>query len=342
MFGVGQVRPKQLLVTVDGEVFGGTLEKQTVGIQLSSGQITQVPLAQISRFGYRKRAGEPEEWTFDRPMIALRSGERMLIAAPSNSIEVMTQYGMLKLKPESIASIDFQPEDRAFPSVQLSDGSRFAGLATADHFEFQLVGTTTQQKVSFPASTVTRLQLGKNPDDAAATDPVPTLQLTNNDQFTGALSGQIKLDTAFDTITIGGSELASLSHAPEAGLDVQVTLWDQTTLSGQLRDPQLVCNLKSGVTMTVPVPLINKYENPLPRPSDMMVDKIKAIVTDLAAEDWQRRERAEQQLVTIGTSVVPVLKEVRDVQPLEAQQRIDSVLKQLEKKPEAPVPMPQQ
>jgi hypothetical protein len=334
MFSVGQVRPRQLLVTVDGEVFGGTLDVQTIGMQLSSGQTTQIPLTQISRFGYRKRSGEAEEWTFDRPMVSLRSGERMLVSLPTTPIDVVTQYGALKLKPESIAAIDFQPEDRAIPEVLLSDGSRFTGLATADHFELQLVGTASQQTVTFPLSIISRLQFGKNPEDAqSGPDAPPTLRLTNEDEFAGTIAGQLKLETTFDTITINGSELASLAHTPDAGFDVQATLWDQTTLSGQLKDPQVTCNLKSGVSVTVPVPMIARYENSHPRPSDTMVDRIKAVVADLSAEDWKKREAAEAQLVTMGTSVIPVLKEMRDSQPIEAQQRIDSVLKQLDKKP---------
>ena len=62
LINVGEYRPRQLVVTADGEIFGGKLEKETIGIELSSGQVTQVPLGQINRLGYRKRAGEPEEW----------------------------------------------------------------------------------------------------------------------------------------------------------------------------------------------------------------------------------------------------------------------------------------
>jgi hypothetical protein len=60
LINVGQFKPRQLLVTLDGEVFGGALGKETVAIQLSSGQTTQVPLSQISRFGYRNHSNNPE------------------------------------------------------------------------------------------------------------------------------------------------------------------------------------------------------------------------------------------------------------------------------------------
>lgn len=334
LVNVGQFRPRQLLVTVDGEVFGGSLEKETIGMTLSSGQATQVPLSQIVRFGYRKRSGEPQEWSFDRPMVVLRSGERMLVSMPAAPIEVMTQYGLLKLKPEAIAAINFQPEDRGGHEVELTDGSKFSALAMAETFPLQLVGTASQQAVSFPSAMVARLQFNK-PSESTA-DASASLQMINQDVLVGTLGGQLKLDTNFDTITVNGGELLSLSRAPESGMDIQIALWDQTTLSGQLREAQLTCNLKSGVTVTVPVPLISKYDNPLPRPSEMMVDRIKTVVKDLSVEDWRQRERAEQQLTAMGTSVISVIKELREGQPLEAQQRIDSILKSLEAKPASP------
>src|SRR5262249_36267700 len=57
LINVGQFRPRQLIITSDGQIFGGKLQKETIDLELSSGQVTQVPLSQILRAGYRKRAG---------------------------------------------------------------------------------------------------------------------------------------------------------------------------------------------------------------------------------------------------------------------------------------------
>ena len=46
-----------------------------------------------------------------------------------------------------------------------------------------------------------------------------------------------------------------------------VTLWDGTTLSGQLQDQELKVTLASGGTMKVPVALVVEYEQPQPQPS---------------------------------------------------------------------------
>jgi hypothetical protein len=76
---------------------------------------------------------------------------------------------------------------------------------------------------------------------------------------------------------------------------------------------------------------VRAYVNPSAQPSAMMMDRIKAIVADLNADDWKQRDAAEEQLVKLGPGVGGTLKAMRDQQPPEAQQRIDSVLKKLGK-----------
>jgi hypothetical protein len=129
LINVGTYRPRQLLITTDGEVFGGHLRRQVLSLRLSSGQQIDVPLAHVARAGYRKRPAEPEEWTFAKPMVTLRTGDRVEVGMPVDEIDVVTRYGKLRLKPAAIAAIEFQPEDGGGAShqIHLTDGSRFAG-----------------------------------------------------------------------------------------------------------------------------------------------------------------------------------------------------------------------
>ncbi len=77
--------------------------------------------------------------------------------------------------------------------------------------------------------------------------------------------------------------------------------------------------------------MLESYSNPSATVPPMIMEKIKQIVGDLNADDWKQRDAAEHALVKIGPSVVVTLKQMREAQPPEAQQRIDSVLKQLQK-----------
>jgi len=330
LINVGQFRPRQLIVTADGEIFGGKLAKETIDLELSSGQTTQIPLSQVSRIGWRKRAGESEDpQALDKPFVILRSGDRMAIVAPTNPLPVMTRYGQLNLRPESVSAIAFASEDSGVHQVFLTDGSRFSGLVTGDHFDFKLAGGAGGQSVSFPSSALARLQLTTKVDEPG--DSSSTINLANDDLLVGSLVGKMKLDTAFDSITLNAPEIKSLTRAKDAGLDVQIELWDQTRMSGQLDQQELTCALSSGVQMKVPVALVEQYTQPLPQPSATMIEKIKGLVTELNADDWKQREQAQAQLTTMGPAVITVLKQSRASAGPEAQQRIDSIVHGLEK-----------
>jgi hypothetical protein len=349
LINVGEYRPRQLLITTDGEIFGGRLEQQRVDLQLTSGQVTQIPLGQISRFGYRKRPGEPEEWTFNKPFVSLRSGDRIDIEMPTQPIDVVTRYGPLKLDPKTIAAIIFQNEDSGVHDIRLTDGSHFAGLVSGAEFEMKLSGENSaatepsaepstspapsipQQVVHFPTSAIAKIQLAAAPDDVDE-DQTPTLKLSNDDLLVGALSGELKLDTAFDTLSLNAAQLRKLNHDKDNSTDVQVTLWDGSVMSGQLQDPSLKCQLASGVTVSVPVALVDEYNQPQPAPDAGMIEKIKASVAQLNADDWKTRDRAQAELTTMGSVVISTLKEMRPSQPPEAQQRIDQILSSVQKK----------
>lgn len=332
LLNVGQFRPRQLVVSSDGEVFGGRLSKDTIELELSSGQTTQVPLSQILRIGWRKHPNESDDpmATPEKPMLALRSGDRIAVDMPVQPIDVATRYGLLKLQPQSVAAIAYASEDVGVHQIFLTDGSRFAGLVNGEQFQFKLAGGAGGQAVSLPASSLSRLQIAKGDSDPE--DTAPTMVLSNDDLLVGALVGELKLDTAFDTISLNAPEIKSLTRAKDGGTDVQIELWDQSRVSGNLQAQELACALASGITIKVPVMMIEQYTQPLPQPSSAMIERIKALVVELGADDWKQRERAESQLASMGIAVVNTLKEMRPSVGPEAQQRIDSVLRQVESK----------
>jgi hypothetical protein len=327
LLNVGQYRPRQLVVMSNGEVFGGNLESQGISMELSSGQVVQVPLMQISRVGYRKGPDEPEEWTFDKPFVLMRSGDRVDVEMPAGPIDVTTRYGLLHLDPQSIASILFQSDDNGVHEVLMTDGSKFAGLVATPDFEMKLSSGYSDQPVKFSTSGMIAMQLAGKVNDTD--DSTPTATLANQDILVGTLQGALKLDTAFDTLQINAPEVKHVIHSTPGSPDVQITLWDNSTVSGQLEDQTVECKLLSGPTIDLPVALLQDYNQPLPTPSATMIDKIKASVTDLSADDWKARDQAEATLVAMGTPVISVLKDLRASQPPEAQERIDAVLKQL-------------
>ena len=132
-----------------------------------------------------------------------------------------------------------------------------------------------------------------------------------------------------------------MSKAKESVQDVQVSLWDGTTFSGQLREPELSCKLASGVQIKVPIALLEEYSQPQPQPSALMLEKIKSLVAQLNNDDWHERDRAQAALTAMGPVAQSVLKQMRPDQPAEAQKTIDLILQKFEEqrkknKPGAP------
>ncbi len=325
LFNIGQFKARQLVVTSDGQVIGGQLDRPAIDVELSSGQVTKIPLNQITRLGYRKRADEPEEWTFEKPYVALRTGERMFVGMPVEPVSFASRYGLLKVDPKSIAAINWQSDNSAVHELALVDGTTLAGLFGGERLE--LVRDGSSEPIKIDASLVLRWQF-KNLQDGPDGDG-PFLDTTSGDHFAGSLSGPLHVETSFDALEIAGEQIAHLERLKDSSSDVQITLWDGATVSGRLVEADLPVKTLSGLEMKVPLGLLKEYDQPLPRPPAAMVEQIKTLVGQLNADDWKERDRAQEQLAGLGVSILSVLNDLRTTQPAESQQRIDAIVKQL-------------
>jgi hypothetical protein len=331
LLSVGKQHPLQLIVTVDGEVFGGTPEREFVTLQLSSGQTVKIPASQVSRAGYRRRPSEPDEINFTKPAIILRTGERVAILPPTSPIEVATRFGVIKLDPSTVASITLKSEDASVHQIALSDGSKLSGLLIAPSFDLTLDGAAGPVHLTIPTSSLARLRPTVAPDPDAPEEDRPELRCTGDDVLHGTIDGTFSLDTAFETVTIRGDQVRKITRANPNSTELQVTLWDQTLLSGQPTTATLPVKLVSGPTVIVPLDLLDSYANNAPKTSDDTAAKVKDLVAKLNDDDFKVREAAQQSLIATGSSIVPLLKDLKPAQPPEAQQRIDQILSQLDK-----------
>jgi hypothetical protein len=333
-------------VTNEGEVIGGRLDADTIELRLSAGQITRIPLSQVTRLGYRRRPDDvdPGDWSFEnKPTAYLRGGERLNVQLASPDFALATPIGALNLAPRFISSIAFQGE-HSIPAVTLRDGSRISALLPAAAYEASLPGlgvpaapfaTLAQrpqsiQRVRLPSAALLRLAFSPQPE---VDDLAPRLTLSNQDELVGSLIGVLTLHTAFDTIKIEGQQIKRLAPAGNkgsgGGQDVQITLWDDSTLSGRLAESHLTCELRCGLIVKAPVALTAQYLQPLPQTSDSMAKRIRAIVRELDADDWHTRDRAHGRILSIGPPAISILKQLRSGCHPEGRQRIDLILQNL-------------
>jgi hypothetical protein len=330
LLNVGLFRPTQLLVTTEGEVFGGRLiDTSSIKFQLTSGQITHIPLAQITRIGLRKRPGEPEEWNFENKAMAyLSGGERMRVRLPTADFNLATPSGPIRLNPAVVASIVFQGPDNNVPEVHLTDGSRLSALLGTSWFDMALVGLGAEQRARIPAAALQRFSFAAERESDLPLTPAFTL--FNHDRLVGTLGGTLSLETPFDTLHIEGPEVKAVTHT-KAGSehDIQITLWDDSTLSGRLVESHVTAQLKCGVVLRIPIALIENYAQPLPLPSPPMVQRIKQIARELDADDWKIRDQAQSRILAVGPPAMAVLRQIKTTAPAEAAQRIELILQRL-------------
>lgn len=331
-------QPRQLLVTVDGEMIGGRLAQTALDLQTSSGQKLSLPISQISRVGRRSLQPAEAETRKPLPMIHLRTGDRLAVNLPQQPLRFATRFGTLDIPPATIAMLDLQPEQSPVHVISLTDGSRFSGLLLSDGFDVSLV---RGPKVVLPSASIRRLAFAPDPEDV--TEPSATLRLTGDDVLVVTLAPKINVVTTYANVTINGPEVKRISRVKDTPEDLQFALWDDSVISGRLAQPYLECVLAGGAAARVPAGAIEQYQCLAPQPSASAMEQVKRLVGELNADDWKQRERAEAQLSAMGEAIAPVLKQMRTDQPPEAQERIDSILKTFSKpgisKP-SPAPTP--
>jgi hypothetical protein len=329
VFNVGEFKPRQLIVTTEGEILGGTLAMDGIGLTLPGGQATTIPLKQISRVGMRQRPTDSDDISLKLPHVVLREGDHIAITPPTAPLSMATRFGPIEFPIASVASISFQNDDSPVHIMRLTDGSTIAGLMTMPTLDVTLKSGPV---VKLPISSLDSLQLVISETPTIDEDETPVLRTSGDDALVGTLSGQLELATAFDLLKLDAAGIRGITRVKTTSPDFQVTTWDGATVSGRLMNDKLTMRLICGMSMDVPSDLLVSYSQPQPQPSATMMEQIKTIVADLNAADWKQRDLAESQLVKMGPSTVAVLKQLRTSQPAEVQQRIDSVLKQLDDK----------
>ncbi len=335
-FGQVEIRPEEviglmvptglsarhLVITRDGEIVGGKLQAPTLEFQVASGQRVSIPIDKISRMGVRTSADEKP--AAPRPMVVLMTGDRLAINLPEKPLEIATRFGILHLPASSIASIDLQPDQSPVHQVMLTDGSSFSGLLLEQTLSFPLARGGNLQA---PMALVRKLVIAP----ATEEDPVSQLRLTGEDLLAATLPEQVTLLTAYGQVAVNGAEIKGISRVKNTLDDIQVQLWDDSTITGRLAEPMLECSLAGGAVARVPVGVIERYVSTAPQPAAGIVERIHKLVEMLNADDWRQREQAEADLVAMGNIIVPTLQQLRENQPPEARQWIDSILNRLGK-----------
>ncbi len=244
---------------VDGQVVSGNLMSGPLEILLDSGNKQTLPPGAIATAAYRLSEQRPEQIKISRPMVVLRSGERLFFEADDLDTTYHTEYGDVKLKPDDLQVIYLDTPDGGLHRVVFSNGSILSGLLTAEDLQLRLdLGKTLKIRrqlvhyFAFP------------PPAKTEEVPLAEMALRNDDVLRGRIADKtLAVDTRFGRITVAPSDIETIAFARDADLGkVQLKLRDGTSVSGRFVGEHLRFKIHPGPVLPVFVGHIVQVECP--------------------------------------------------------------------------------
>ena len=105
----------------------------------------------------------------------------------------------------------------------------------------------------------------------------------------------LEFKTAFGVRTIDPSQISKLSYVPGLAGEVQIVLWDGSTLTGKLTAEHVVFEIL-GTDMKLLPSMIGDYSNPNALPPESMRQKYLDLIDQLGSPKFKEREAAFERL----------------------------------------------
>jgi hypothetical protein len=320
------------VATCGGDVLRGRLDLSFLHLRQTDGTVDEVPESQIARLGIHERPASTRP--ADSAWISTAGGDRLDIETPAEAVEIRTRCGTLKLDASHLAEIDFCSPGHDAHQIVLTDGSRLSGIISALSLSVKpRLYDGAQLQVATSAMDEMHLHSSASPEAGEA-----QVKLVGGDVLVGTLTGDIAVETSFNTVTLHTAELASLLPSRDSHARVTAVLSDGVTIRGRVACADVTCVTSAGVSVQVPLMLLSSYTQPRPHATDAQTETARALVAQLSADDWDARQQAQAKLAAMGPVIGDFLRGIRADQSPEGQQRIDAVLEGFEKQAKHKLP----
>ena len=336
VIGLAPTGSRLWLMLADGQALVGEPGETAVTLRLAAGSVLKVPLARIRQCGYRITGARPAEPEALAPMVTLRSGQGLALAAgAAPTLRLRTPYATVALSPGGLVRVEPAPGAGGSHRAVLTGGSVLTGTLASRTLKFPLA--------LGPLATVRREEILRLTGVSKAAPPADAAVMTmrNGDRLVGALGHKVlTVRTEFGPAKVFPiSVLTATFNAANAGA-VVMTMWNGSTIEGQLVEPALTFIAAGGPAVKVAPAHVASITRPYALPGPETAKKVAKLIACLAAESYKDREAATKELVKMGKGVVPLLKKHRNNPDAEVHQRIEGILGQIDPKKAAPLPPP--
>jgi hypothetical protein len=329
----------------DGQVFTGEITAPNLSFLQTGGARVALDPATLDRLVLTEDAPDGvavKDWTTDSlALVETFGGDRIKVRdLAAFSLSITTPWGILPVSLDSLAWL--RPVEGGLPGfrVELKDGTIVSGLPAGG--ELQLGGTDLGD-VSLKGSELKSVFTPVAPSNIAGETPAPVETVTRvagglslvgpiSDTALPLLSEGTRLETSVSDIrkirrleTAKGDEPAMAADAPV----FEIERWDGGRITGFIGLDFLSIEVE-GRLWLVPVRDVVEIESASPLLTPDSLGKIKALITQLAADDWATREEATRDLGAFGYLARPVLqRELGTTMDPEVGRRIERVLADL-------------
>ena len=322
-------------VLVGGQVITGQLTSGRLIFSLPTGGGLEVPFAKLAQCSYQVSKSKPDETPLTDPLIMLRTGDRLAFDPALLKCSFMTRHGKIDLVGKDLLAIRLQQAEGGVHRAVFLNGSTLAGLLQPEKIVLPL---RLGPKLDIARDMILSIRFAEETREDSS---LAAVYLSNEDQLFGRLvDKEYTVTTEFGTVKIKPANVVAMSFEKRDPSQVVISLWNESKLRGRLEQKSLRFAIDPGPELDLHVGHIVGLSCPEALPPDEVVKQVKKYIAMLSAASYKDREEAQEALIRMGKSIVPLLrKHVKDPDP-EVRQRVGVILEKLGAGPTASSPPP--
>jgi len=295
--------PPMLMILADGQVVKGRLPDQAIVVKTEADSTLTIPIHKLREFSYRVNEARPATAASAGPLVILRDGQRLRLAATEAPLQLAADWGEVLLASKVLLRVTAAGQDGARHRAYLAGGSTVTGTL-AEKLALKLA---LGPRLSIARTQVWRITGTAEP---ASVPAATTVLLRNRDRLIGRLAVKsLTLQTEYGRMKIRAAGIESVTIDPNKAGEATVLCWNATRLKGKLVEATVAVEvLPGGPKVAVPIAMIASITQTSPSPPPEMLKKIAGLAAQLGAESYKDRQAAEEALVKMGGGIEGILK----------------------------------
>ncbi|NBB94732.1 MAG: hypothetical protein GVY16_03230 [Planctomycetes bacterium] len=311
-------------VLADGQLVCGTLAEQTVELTVPAAGKQSIPFGDIQQWSFQITSKRPEEIPFNGPQLVMRTGDRLAFDPDSLDLQLRTRSGAIPLDAEALLSIDLDNPAQAIHRVKFLNGSILAGIVEPPSFDVELTLNTER---TLQRNNVARILYAT---EESRPRPLTRIDLNNGDQLYGRLAEEsLQIKGKYGPVTVKPANMLSLQTVPTQSGWIRLTMWNGSVLLGGLDQETLEFVIEPGPTISIDAAQLIAVARPDAMPPEDIRKKVDGLIGRLAAESFEDRQKAQKELVDMGPSILPLLKDNLGSNDPEVRRRLEEIVESL-------------